>query len=284
MGVRTFAGMCLGALAIVGADVAKADDLSTLIPGFKAPEFVFDPNNWYLTLGLGVRFENSYPGGDQYRAVPFPVINLAKGKELYDFQSVDDSSSITFFDIHGFSAGPAWSLNLGRDEDVAGNLAGLGDVKPTFELGGFVQWFPVSWFRLRGEMLYGMGGFDGWVGNAGADFIAANGPWRFAIGPRVNFAGNGYMEAFYGVTPFQSTVATYFANPLPTYQASSGIETWGVTAQVTRYMGNGFTLGAYGSYNRVVGDAADSPLTQNANQFEAGMSLSYAFNLGKSWW
>lgn len=284
MRLRTFAGMGLGAMAMLGAHAAEAGDLNTLIPGFKAPEFVFAEDNWYLTLGLGVKVETSYPGGDQYRGVPFPVINLAKGKELYDFQSVDDSSSITLFDISGFSAGPAWSFNFGRDEDVASNLAGLGNVDPTFELGGFVQWFPVSWFRLRGEMRYGLGGFDGWVGDVGADFIAANGPWRFALGPRLAFGGNGYMEAFYGVTPFQSAVTGYFGNPIAPYQASGGIETWGVTAQVTRYMGNGFTLGAYGSYNRVVGDAADSPLTQSSNQFEAGMSLSYAFNLGKAWW
>lgn len=284
MGVRTFARLCLGAMALVGAGSAQAGDLPNLIPGFKAPEFVFAEDNWYLTLGLGVKAEAAYAGSDQYRGVPFPVINLAKGKELYDFQSVDDSSSITLFDVHGFSAGPAWSLNLGRDEDDAFELAGLGDVSPTFELGGFAQWFPVSWFRLRGELRYGMGGFSGFVGNAGADFIAANGPWRFALGPRIAFGGNGFMEAFYGVTPSQSAIAGYFGNPIASYNATSGIETWGVTAQMTRYMGDGFTWGMYGSYNRVVGDAADSPLTQNANQFEFGMSLSYAFNLGKSWW
>lgn len=284
--VRIFAGLCAGVALMVGAASARVEAQEVLdqIPGFRAPDFVFSEDSWYLNVGLGVMVQPKYSGSDQYTALPFPVINLAKGAELYDFNSVDDRSSITLFDFKGFSGGAAWGFNLGRDEDDSSDLAGLGDVSPSFEAGGFLQWFPVSWFRLRGEFLYGMGGFNGWVGSAGADFIAANGPWRFSLGPRVNFAGNEYMEAFFGITPTQSAVSRYFGNYIPSYQASSGIESWGATAQVTKYIGKGFTWGMYANYSRLAGDAADSPLTQSANQFEAGMSLSYAINLGKSWW
>lgn len=284
--VRTLAGLCVGvALAVGGVSApVQAQEVLDQIPGFRAPEFVFDENSWYLSVGVGVLVQPKFSGSDQYTGVPFPVFSLAKGGELYDFNSVDDSSSITLLDFNGFSGGAAWGFNLGRNEDSGEQLAGLGEVSPSFEAGGFLQWFPVSWFRLRGEFLYGMGGFNGWVGNAGADFIAANGPWRFALGPRVNFAGSDYMETFFGITPTQSAIAGFFGNPLPAYQPNSGVESWGVTAQVTKYLGKGFTWGMYGNYSRLVGDAADSPLTQSANQFEAGMSISYAINLGKSWW
>lgn len=284
MGGRKLVSLCVGAAMCLGGGAAVAQEVLDQIPGFRAPEFVYDKNNWYLNVGVGVMVQPRFSGADQYTVLPFPVISLAKGGELYDFNSVDDRSSIALFDFSGFSGGAAWGVNLGRDEEDGNELAGLGNVNPSFEAGGFLQWFPVSWFRLRGEFLYGMGGFSGWVGSAGADFIAANGPWRFAVGPRVNFAGSGYMDAFFGITPTQSAVATYFGNALPAYQPSSGVESWGVTAQVTKYLGKGFTWGMYGTYGRLVGDAADSPLTQNANQFEAGMSISYAINLGKAWW
>lgn len=280
---RLLTGLWAGGALILASGSAAAQE-NSLFPGFGMNDFVFVEDNWYLTLGLGVTVEPSYAGGSEYRGVPFPVINLAKGRELYDFQSVDDSSSLTFFDWNGFSGGPAWGFNLGRDEDAAAKLNGLSDVDPAFELGGFLQWFPVSWFRLRGELRYGMGGFSGWVGDVGADFIAAYGPWRFSLGPRLNLGSSGYMDAFYGVTPAQSQVAAYFDNPVPVYQPGSGIESWGITAQMTRDLGKGFTWGVYGTYLRVADVAADSPLTTNANQFEAGFSLSYAFNLGKAWW
>ncbi|TCT02677.1 outer membrane protein [Aquabacter spiritensis] len=268
------------ALASVPAVAADA----FLIPGFKAPEFTYVEDNWYLTLGLGVRVQPSYPGGQQYLGVPFPVINLSKGRELYDFQSVDDSSSIALFDNGSISTGAAWSLNFGRDEDDSPHLTGLGDVDPTFELGGFVQWFPVNWFRFRGELRYGMGGFSGWVADLGADFIVPYEQWRFSLGPRLSFAGSGYMDTFYGVTASQAAVASFYGNALPIYRPSSGLDSWGLTAQMTRNFGDGFTWGMYATYANLVGSASDSPVTSNRNQFEAGMSLSYAFNLGKAWW
>lgn len=284
MGGRTRIGLCAGSALVLAAACPAHAQENNLFPGFKAPDFIFVEDNWYLTLGIGVRVEPSYPGGNEYRGLPYPVISLSKGRELYDFQSVDDSSSIGLFDNGYFSAGLAWSLNWGREEDAASKLVGLGDVDPTVEVGGFLQWFPVSWFRMRGELRYGVGGFSGWVGDAGADFIAPYGPWRFALGPRVSFSGSGYMDAFYGISPTQSAVSSYFVNPLPVYQPGGGIESWGVTAQMTRDMGKGFMWGMYGTYSRLVGDAGNSPLTINENQFEAGMSLSYSFNLGKAWW
>ncbi len=283
MGQRRLLGLCVGGALALSSLPALAQE-NSLFPGFKAPDFVFVEDNWYLTLGVGVRVEPTYPGSDRYLGVPYPVISLSKGRELFNFQSVDDSSSIAFFDLNGLSAGAAWSVSLGRDEDDSPRLAGLGDIDPTLEAGGFVQWFPVSWFRLRAELMYGMGGFSGFVGNAGADFIAPYGPWRFAIGPRVNFAGSNYMESFYGVTPTQSLFAGIFNNNVPVYTAGSGIESWGLTTQVTRDLGKGFTWGMYASYEYLVGDAANSPLVSNKNQFSGGMSLSYAFNLGKAWW
>ena len=57
-----------------------------------------------------------------------------------------------------------------------------------------------------------------------------------------------------------------------------------MTAQVTKQLGNGFTAGMYGTYLNLLGGAADSPLTQNTNQFEAGVSLTYSFNVGKGFW
>ena len=124
----------------------------------------------------------------------------------------------------------------------------------------------------------------GLLGVLAADALFSSGPWRFAVGPRLSYAGGGYMEAYFGVTPQQAATAALFLNPLPVFSASGGFDSAGVLAQVTYAFGNGFTAGAFGSYKHLLGDASSSPLTADSNQFSAGLSLSYTFNIGKGFW
>jgi MipA family protein len=49
-------------------------------------------------------------------------------------------------------------------------LNGLGDVNATYEVGGFVEYFPVDWVRARVEVRRGFGGSDGVFADASTDF------------------------------------------------------------------------------------------------------------------
>ncbi|MFG1463599.1 MipA/OmpV family protein [Xanthobacter sp. DSM 24535] len=240
--------------------------------------------DWYVTIGASGILVPQYPGGDTYRVRPGVIFSLSKASDLNSFHSVDDNPSVALFDTGTFRIGAAGRIDWGRDEDDADRLTGLGNVDPSLEVGGFTEWYPVTWLRLRGELRYGFGGYEGWVGDLGADVIVPYQTWHFAIGPRLAFASSAYQQAYFGVTPFQALSANFLGNPLPVYEASSGLYSWGITAQLTKEFGRGFTGGLFGTYGRLVGDAADSPLVENANQFTAGISLSYTFNVGKSWW
>lgn len=240
--------------------------------------------DWYLTLGVRGTLMPDYSGSDDYTVRPGLVLRLAKASKLNDFRSVDDNPSLALYDTGTFRIGVVGRLDLGRDESDNARLTGLGDVDTAVQLGGFTEWYPVDWLRLRGELRYGFGGYDALVGNLGADYIVPFDAWRFAIGPRLSFAGSGYNQAYFGVTPSQSLSASFLGNPLPVYSAGGGLNTVGVTAQLDRNFGNGFLGGVFASYGRLVGDAADSPLTQNANQFSVGLSVAYTFNIGKAWW
>ena len=100
------------------------------------------------------------------------------------------------------------------------------------------------------------------------------------------FAGLGFAVPF--VHPKLASAAPKdepYAGPYyVVFNASGGFDSAGVLAQVTYKFGNGITAGAFGSYNRLLGDAASSPLTDDKNQWTAGLSLSYTFNIGKAWW
>lgn len=271
--------MVLAAALVVPAGAASAADMARTT--FAAPAPVED---WYLTIGISGRVEPDYPGADDYTIRPGAIFSISKASDLNSFRSVDDNPSIALFDNGVFSFGAAGRLDWGRDEDASDRLRGLGDIGYSVELGGFAQWYLVDWLRVRGELRYGMGGFEGIRADLGADVIFTSGAWRFAAGPRLSYAGSGYMNTYFGVTPLQATLATALANPMPVYNAGGGFDLVGATAQVTYNFQNGFEAGVYGTYGVLLGDASSSPLTSDDNQFVAGVSLSYTFNIGKAWW
>lgn len=270
------------ALAIGGAGGAAAAELFSPPPA--TPVAPSANEDWFMTLGVSGQAEPTYPGADGYSLRPGLIFSIRKASELNVFHSVDDNPSFALFDTGVFRLGVVGRLDWGRDADDSFRLTGLGDVDMSVEAGGYAEWYVTDWFRTRAELRYGIGGFDGIRGMLGADVILPYGQWRFAVGPRLTYAGAGYMDAYFGVTPVQAFTATALGNPMPIFNARAGFDLVGATAQLTYNFRNGFEAGVYGTYGRLLGDAASSPVTSDANQFMAGVSLSYTFNIGKAWW
>ena len=91
-----------------------------------------------------------------------------------------------------------------------------------------------------------------------------------------SYADQDYMDAYFSVTPAQSAVSSA---GLPAYDADAGIKDvfFGVTTDVP--LTRDWSLKLSGRYSRLVGDAADSPVVENENQFYGGLGLTYSFDL-----
>ena len=179
-------------------------------------------------------------------------------------------------DDSAFNFGPAVQFLNKRDEEDVG--APVGEVDFTVEAGGFVEWFPVRNFRLRAEGRKGFFGHEGWVGDVGVDFVIRDrDTYVFSIGPRARIADGEYHRSYYGVTP---SVAA--ATGLPVFDPDGGFHAVGVIAGLTYMLSENWGLYTYAGYDRLIGDAADSPITQafgSRNQYSAGLGLSYTFNV-----
>ncbi|MFG1346822.1 MipA/OmpV family protein [Xanthobacter autotrophicus DSM 431] len=265
-----------------GLTLAHAADLFSPPPA--QPVAPSANEDWYMTIGASGQVEPTYPGADGYSIRPSLIFSVRKASQLNVFRSVDDNPSFAIFDTGVFRFGAVGRLDWGRNADDDWRLTGTGDIGVAVEGGAFAEWYPVEWLRTRAELRYGVGGFEGVRGLLGADVIIPYGQWRFAVGPRLTYGGSGYMESYFGVNAQQSLTANLLGNPLPVYQASSGFDLVGATAQLTYNFRNGFEAGVFGSYGALLGSAASSPLTTDTNQFMAGVSLSYTFNIGKAWW
>jgi outer membrane protein len=61
------------------------------------------------------------------------------------FRSPRDNLSIALIDFGNLRAGPAGKFVPSRKAGSYSELNGLGDVKAAFEVGGFIEYFPIDW-------------------------------------------------------------------------------------------------------------------------------------------
>ncbi len=264
--------LILSALALpLLAGAAGAADLprGPVVPPVQAGEAM---RNYDLVLevGMGGAYGPAYEGASDYRLTPWPIVTLhylwlpglgeVKGNARRD----------------GFSFGPSFRFVRKRDSADFTALHGLNNVDTAFEVGGKFA-YTFGMFRAHASLRRGFGGHEGFVGEAGLDVTFSPTPaTEVSFGPRMSYASAEYMRTYLGVTPAESLTSGLVA-----FNPDGGIK--GVGAELNaRYA---FTpqwsmLGSL-EYERLVGEAADSPIAKagDLNQFTAKLGLSYRFGL-----
>ncbi len=157
-------------------------------------------------VGLGPQLVPSYPGADHFSVRPLVDVSRSRGSKPFDFEAPDESAGLPLIRHGGLEIGPALSFEGSRKAEDVG--ADLDKVPFTVEAGAFVQYAFSSSFRIRTELRRGVGGHDGWNGQAGADYVARDGDdWLFSIGPRVTWSDARYHRAYFGVTAAESPIS-----------------------------------------------------------------------------
>jgi len=227
-----------------------------------------------VRIGLGAQVTPSYPGADEVQFGPYINVDIARGDTPFGFEAQDESFAIPVINTNGVSIGPSLNIQGSRTNSDVG--APIGKVKTTVEAGGFVTAYAASNLRLRAELRRGLGGHDGFVGEVSADLIARDDDaYVFSIGPRVVLSNARYQRAYFGVTPAQRT-----ATGLPLYRPGGGVQSVGGTAGLTYQFSRSWGVMTYARYDRLVSDAADSPVVRqfgSRNQFSGGLGLTYTF-------
>ena len=234
-----------------------------------------DDGGTRVRIGLGAQMVPSYPGADKVSWRPLWDIGRAREGEVFGFEAADESFGIPVISTGRFEIGPVLNYEGSRKPEEVG--APVDKVKATFEAGIGADYYLTDTFRLRAEARRGLGGHDGWVGVVGGDYIMRDGDdYLFSIGPRVTLADGRYHRAYFGVTPEESV-----ATGLPAYRPGSGVQAAGAAASFLYQFTPKWGLYSYAKYDRLVGDAADSPLVRaygSRDQFSGGLALTYTFN------
>ena len=246
---------------------------AALLPAWSAAN-AEDNGMLRVRAGVGAQVKPKYPGADSGRIAPLFNFSIAKGNEPFRFKAPDDAFSLPVISSGRFAAGPAADfVGSRKDKDVG---VPLGKVKSTIEVGAFARYYLGETLRLRGQALKGVNGHKGVIGQVGLDKIWRDGDrYVFSIGPRVTFADSRYERAYFGVTPDQA-----LRTGLPTYRPSGGIHSLALASGLNKQLGGRVGLFGYGRFERLVGDAAKSPVVRllgSRNQWSGGVGLNYTF-------
>jgi outer membrane protein len=240
------------------------------------PACAQDNDDYRVRLGLGAQLRPEFIGDDGTKLGPLFDVDIARGSEPFRFEAPDDSFGIRLISGERFSAGPAANIQGSRKNSDVG--APVGKVSTTIEAGAFAEYLASDSFRLRGEVRKGIGGHEGLVGALGGDYIMRDGDrYVLSVGPRLLFSNSRYQRAFFGVDSEAALAAG-----LPVYRPDGGLHAFGLASGLSYQFSPRLGLFGYGRYERLVGDAARSPIVRefgSRNQLSGGLGLSYMFTI-----
>jgi len=274
-------------LLVVAPRLAAAADLPA--PSSPAPA----APDWIITVGVESRILPQWPGSSDSRLgfTALPLFSVRKEGTPPAFFGPRDSFGFPILDLGVFKLGPALRFIGDRQAQNYKELYGLGSVGYAAQAGGFAEYWPASWLRLRGEVRQGFGGETGVTGDAFLDAVVPFGQWTLSGGPRMTLQSAAAVAPYFSITAAQAAgtaqLATLTGQPaLAAYNASGGLYSYGAGTQALYRFSPQWEAHAFIEYERLTGSVADSPLvTQRGspNQFTYGLGASYAFSM-RPWW
>ena len=276
-GQQTLLAAFLGAIMAMPQSASAQTAFTLPAPPFELPMLPSPSGNWTVMVGIGGEYTPDFVGSKNGKLMPIPIFSIRRAGSIDQFRGPRDSASIALLDVGNFRAGPAFKYVASRKSDKYSELTGLGDVKAAYEVGGFVEYYPVDWLRLRSELRQGVGGHTGTVADISADVIVPL-IQRLTIsaGPRFTWKSTNATSPYFVVDAAQA-----LASGLPMYDAKGGAHSVGFGSQISYRIDPQWEVHGYVEYEKLLGDSADSPLVElrgSSNQTTVGIGASYSFD------
>jgi outer membrane protein len=234
------------------------------------------------TVGLGAGFAPDYDGSDDYRGVPTWRFSA---NDLYH-----PDTNITL-------AGPALRSNFVADPHLRAGVSGLWVSKrddvddkavdrmkstdSSVLLGGIFGWDffaqPAADLTAALDLRYDVANGNGYLITPRLTYSNRLPDSRYSVGGELfsNWASSDYMSEYFGVSASDAA-----RSGLNRYTPDSGFKDVGLGLNVNYRFTDHWSTTLVGTYTRLLGDAADSPIVEdrgNENQFFGGVTVNYRF-------
>nr|WP_277923539.1 MipA/OmpV family protein [Sphingomonas sp. TREG-RG-20F-R18-01] len=247
-----------------------------------------------VTVGVGAAYLPDYDGSNDYRVVPAPVvIGSVKG---FNFTVIGNRASL---DLVPNRPGQRWDIQFGPvgvvnfDRSSLKNIddtriRALGKVGTAIELGGYVGLgktgvitSPYDKLSVSVSLRHDVNGVHkASILQPSINYLTPlSRKAAVALFGSAQYVESGYADTYFSITPAQS-----LASGLQTYSAGKGWKNYSVgglaTYSLTGDLLHGFKLVAGGTYSRMLGDFANSPIVRVAgsrNQWIGAAGVAYTF-------
>lgn len=223
----------------------------------------------------------AYEGSDEYRVSGFPLIYpkfYGDGSGLGDRLTLRGLDDVRFAALRyrGLEVGPVAGYTFGREEDAADLLDGIGDVDAGFVLGAYAG-YTFEPFFLDAAYIRQVTGED----DTGYQ-VKLSGGTETTLNERLDltstlsavYASDDYMQSYFGISPAQEAASTA---GLTAYDAEAGFKSVGLDFAFDYQLTQRASVKTSVGYSRLIGDAADSPVTASQDQFRGGLGFTYTF-------
>ncbi|MGK6318902.1 MipA/OmpV family protein [Sphingomonas sp. DT-204] len=230
-----------------------------------------------VALGAGIAPE--YDGSEDLRVIPFALADIRWGGVTFEARGL--RGRVDFASDPRLSIGPVIGARLDRS-DIDGPVGLLPEIDTAVEAGGYVG------YRLGGDQL-GQGALlmelsvindvsrthNGLLATASVSYTAVRRIDTFlSFDLQTTWADADYTRTYFGVAPEDAA-----RSGLAPYRPGSGFRDIGAGLSAGHYFDRHLgVIGRLGA-NYLVGDAADSPVTDQGRRWQpvAGLTLSYRF-------
>lgn len=273
---------CWGLLAVLNAaaqDADRAAPRDATQTAAKPPPV----SRWEGAIGLSLQSQPEYAGASRREFKLEPVFFLRYGRFSlsngggFATRRSDDA-------LRGLGVDMVQSDRLrvhlsarfdgGRKEDTSAEFAGLGDIRPT------VRARLSASLRLTGPWRAGATwSFDA-LGRGGGNHGDISVGWERRLTPAtqlnlglgLSLAGDRYMQTYFGISPEQAA-----RSGRPQYEPSAGFRDIAASASLRHELDRDWTVLVGLTASRLLGPAADSPLSRKPGAWSASAAAAWRF-------
>lgn len=225
-----------------------------------------------LNLDVGGRHEGIRVNGDEHHFRVTPSLGYYSASGW--FASTQRGLGFNASRSPNLQYGPQLTLDRGRDEHDATRLNGMGDVKRSVEVGGFLNYSPQKDLWLTSSLRAGSGNDHNGVRlDLGATYDMALAPGlKLRLGAGTTVANQAYRQTYFGVDATQAAATGYAV-----YKPAAGLVDVNASATLAYAVTPKVTVSAGLSTRQLLDGARNSPVVDHATGTKAQFSVNYGF-------
>lgn len=241
------------------------------------------PSKFEGAVGLVMDYKPAFSGSNDKRIRPHLAgflrygrftVTGAGGFTTSRLDDVERGLDAELVRRQGVRVNLALRVDQGRRESTSDQLKGMGNIRPTVRTRLNLRMEPApNWGLSLAGSVDSLGRGGGYFADAGVSrTFVIDAQHRLILGAGLTVGGAQYMQTWYGVNEQQSAASGYRV-----YKAGAGLRDAGTSAtwriEFNPQWAGFASLGA----NRLLGPAADSPLTRQKNSVTVAAGIARRF-------